>query len=165
MRTRSWVAIVSPAQAQTLLRGGCRRLPVDVSSLAQPRPGDPIAVLAANGPLFVRDSVFVALAEVCGEDGPGLAIRKRVLAPAGHEVRIDELPSLRVTAGWTHGALGGLSGTAVGCTGRDMERIAAALLDRARAFGPAPRRPAHRRPRTPGRRHLLAGRAAVRPRL
>ena len=47
---------------------------------------------------------------------------------------------------------------------RVLERIEAALLTLAHRYGPAPKPPAHRRPRTPGRRALIAGRAAVRRR-
>lgn len=164
MRTQSWIAVLPPGTAEALVRGGPRRLPLGSAAAPRPHPGDLVALLAVRGPRFVESAAFVGLAEVRASDDAGVTLRGRVAAPPGHAVPLSELPSLRVAAGWTHALLGGLVGTTVRCTARDLDRAASLLLDRARAFGPPSGRPAHRRARTPGRRHLLAGRTAARGR-
>ncbi|HUG05698.1 MAG TPA: hypothetical protein VMQ78_04085 [Candidatus Limnocylindria bacterium] len=92
----------------------------------------------------------------------GSALWRESATPDGQRRRaaLHSLPSLRVSAGWTHGALGGLRGAAVACTSRDLERIEAAVLAAARAHGPGPTR---RNTAGPERRvaALIAGRAAV----
>lgn len=120
-----------------------------------------MALLSVRGPLFLSDAAFVGTADVIGNDGAVLRLRHRVLTPPAYPVPLRTLPSLRVSAGWTHARLGVLRGGMVRCTARDAGRIEAALLAVARAHGPRARRPAHHRPRTPGRRALMAGRAAV----
>jgi two-component system, NarL family, sensor histidine kinase UhpB len=72
-------------------------------------------------------------AETVGE----LLLRRRVLAPAGHAIPLEALPELRIAAGWTHERLGSLRARVVRCTGRDYERVEAALLRAALRFGPA----------------------------
>ncbi len=164
MRTQSWIAVITPGTVETLARDGWRRLPLDPAVAPRPRSGDRVALLAVRGPRFVESAAFVGMAEADVGHGDGLTLRGRVVAPPGHAVGLSELPSLRVAAGWTHTILGGLVGTTVRCGARDLDRAASALLARARAFGPPARRPTHRRARTPGRRHLLAGRIAARGR-
>jgi len=127
----------------------------------RPQGGDRVALLSVHGPLFFSEAAFVGSADVLADDGTALKLRHRVLAPPGWTVALRTLPSLRVSAGWTHVGLGALRGEVVRCTARDLGRIEAALLAVARAHGPRAKRPAHRRPRTPGRRALIAGRAAV----
>jgi hypothetical protein len=160
----TYVAILDRDRATALCRAGLRRLALDTEAVVRPQGGDRVALLSVRGPLFVSDAAFVGTADVLGDDGAALRLRHRVLAPPAYTVPLRTLPSLRVSAGWTRARLGVLRGGMVRCTIRDAERIEAALLAVARAHGPRARRPAHRRPRTPGRRALIAGRAAVGPR-
>ncbi len=155
------MAIVDGSAAGAALRDRVRHLSFDAPSDPRPSPGDRILIVSARGPSFVRTAEFVATAQVRAQEHDGLALRHRVLAPVGHAVPLGALPSLRFSAGWTHERLGGLRGSAIGCSSRDFERAEAALLAVALEFGPRAKRPEHRRPRTPGRRALLAGRAAV----
>jgi hypothetical protein len=157
----TYVAILDGDRASALCRAGARRLALDAAAIVRPQGGDRVALLSVRGPLFVTDAAFVGTADVLADDGATLKMRHRVLAPPANTVALRTLPSLRVSAGWTHARLGALRGGVVACTVRDAERIEAALLSVARAYGPRARRPAHRRPRTPGRRALIAGRAAV----
>jgi hypothetical protein len=157
----TFVAIVDRTAAAALLRDRVRDLHFAHSDAHRPAPGDRIAILATGGPSFVSAAEFVATALVRTVTGGDLTLRHRVLAPTAHRVALSSLPTLRVAAGWTHERLGALRGSAVRCTAGDFERVEGALLEAARRFGPPARRPAHRRPRTPGRRALIAGRAAV----
>jgi hypothetical protein len=134
---------------------------LDAATIVRPQGGDRVALLSVRGPLFVTDAAFVGTADVLADDGAALKLRHRVLAPPANTVALRTLPSLRVSAGWTHAKLGALRGGVVPCSVRDLERIEAALLLVARAYGTRAKRPAHRQPRTPGRRALSAGRAAV----
>jgi hypothetical protein len=157
---RTYVAILDDDRASSLCRAGARRLALDAAATVRPQGGDRVALLSVRGPLFVTDAAFVGTVDVLADDGAALKLRHRVLAPLAKEVALRTLPSLRVSAGWTHAKLGALRGEVVLCTVRDAERIEAALLAVARAYGPRVKRPAHRQPRTPGRRALGAGRAA-----
>ena len=157
----AWVVILDRAIAARVLADRARRLPLDADITTRPAAGDRLALLAVRGPRFVTDAIFVGTAEVLRDDGDSLAMRHRVLAPQGHTTALAALRPLRCSAGWTHDALGALRGSVVRSSAGDHRRIEAALLADARAYGPAPKRPRHRRPRTPGRRALLAGRAAA----
>ena len=157
----TYVAIADLAHAKRLLGANAGELELVSDLVDRPRAGDRVGILAVHGPLFVAGAAFVATADVIGDDGSRLRLRHRVLAPAPHRVALRDLPSLRVSAGWTNALLGSLRGAVVRCSDRDLERVEAALLTLAHRYGPAPKRPAHRRPRTPGRRALIAGRAAV----
>lgn len=157
----TYVAILDHADATHLLRTNARELELASDTADRPGAGDRLGILAVLGPRFAADAGFVGTADVLGDEGSRLRLRHRVLAPAPHRVAPRDLPSLRVSAGWTNALLGSLRGTVVRCTGRDLERVEAALLTLAHLYGPAPKRPAHRRPRTPGRRALIAGRAAI----
>lgn len=90
-----------------------------------------------------------------------LRLRHRVSAIAGHEVTVAELGArLAVARGWTRERRADLIGRLRMITNTDFELIENALLSVALHYGPPAQRPAHRRPRTPGRRVLIAGRAA-----
>lgn len=158
---RTYVTILDHADASAVLRAGARQLELPSGLADRPQRGDRVGFLAVRGPLFVAGAAFVGTADVLSDEGSRLLLRHRVLAPVPHQIALSQLPSLRVSAGWTHGALGGLRGSLVPCTRRDLERVEAALLALAKEYGPPAKRPAHRRPRTPGRRALIAGRAAV----
>jgi hypothetical protein len=159
--SRSFAAIVHASAVKRLVRDRVRGLHVTVDDEQYPTRGDRVALVATHGPLFLSTAEFIATAEVRSADLGDLTLRHRVVAPKGHAVPLDALPALRVSAGWTHARLGALRTAAVRCTERDFERVEGALLHAALRFGPGPKRPAHRRPRTPGRRALIAGRAAV----
>ena len=159
--SRSFAAIVDASATQRLLRDRVRGLHVVVGDEQYPMRGDRVALVAARGPSFVSTAEFIATAEVRSADLGDLTLRHRVVAPTGHAVPLEALPALRVSAGWTHARLGAMRTSAVRCTERDFERVEGALLQAALRFGPGPKRPAHRRPRTPGRRALIAGRAAA----
>jgi hypothetical protein len=157
----SFVAIVDASATKGLLRDRIRRLRVAAPDEHYPSPGDRIGLIAARGPSFVATAEFIATAEVLSADLGELTLRHRVVAPTGHAVSLAALPALRVAAGWTHARLGALRADVIRCSPRDFERIEDALHQEALRFGPGPKRPLHRRPRTPGRRALIAGRAAV----
>lgn len=157
----TFVAILDDADATHLVRDGARELELATGLPDRPRAGDRLAILAVRAPLFVASAAFVGTADVLGDEISRLRLRHRVLAPEPHQIRLSQLPSLRVSAGWTHRSLGELRGRVVLCGSRDFERVETALLTLAHRYGPAPKRPAHRRPRTPGRRALIAGRAAA----
>jgi len=157
----TYVAILGHDAAASFLRAGGTGLALDPAIQPRPMPGDRLAVVSVRGPLFVSGAAFVATATVTSHEGSLLRLRHRVLAPEAHPVALQSLPSLRVSAGWTHGALGGLRGTVVSCSARDLERIDKAILASAHEYGPRPQRPQHGRPRTPGHRALIAGRAAA----
>lgn len=157
--TGTYVAILDHADATLLLRAKARALELASDTADRPEAGDRVGILAVRGPRFAAEAAFVGTADVLSDEGSRLRLRHRVLAPAPHRVASRDLPSLRVSAGWTNALLGSLRGTFVRCTGRDLERVEEALLTLAHRYGPAPKRPAHRRPRTPGRRALM-GRTA-----
>lgn len=157
----TYVAILDQSLVTRLLRAKARELELASGVADRPQAGDRVGILAVRGPLFAAEAAFVGTAAVLGDDGSRLRLRHRVLAPAPHRVAPRDLPSLRVSAGWTNALLGSLRGSVVRCSSRDLERVEAALLTLAHRYGPAPKRPAHRRPRTPGRRVLIAGRAAA----
>jgi hypothetical protein len=159
--TGTHVAILDDAVATRLLGPRAGELELERDAADRPHAGDRVGILAVHGPLFAAAAAFVGTADVIGDDGSRLRLRHRVLAPAPHRVATSDLPSLRVSAGWTNALLGSLRGTVVRCSDRDLERVEAALLALAHRYGPASKRPAHRRPRTPGRRALIAGRAAA----
>jgi hypothetical protein len=157
----TYVAILDHTDAAHVVRAGAKELELGSDATDRPQAGDRVGILAVRGPLFAANAAFVGTADVLSDEGSRLRLRHRVLAPAPHRVVPSDLPSLRVSAGWTNAGLGSLRGTIVRCSGRDLERVEAALLTLAHRYGPEPKRPAHRRPRTPGRRALIAGRAAV----
>jgi hypothetical protein len=134
----TYVAILDRDRAASLCRAGARRLALDAATMVRPQGGDRLALLAVRGPLYVSAAAFVGTADVLADEGAALKLRHRVLAPSGNAVALRTLPSLRVSAGWTHAALGALRGGVVRCTARDAERIENALLAVARAHGPRP---------------------------
>jgi len=92
-----------------------------------------------------------------------LRLRHRVSPVAGHEIAVSSLgPRLAAARGWITARRSDLLGVARLVAESDFALIEGALLETAHAFGPPPKRPAHRIPRTPGRRALIAGRASVR---
>lgn len=157
----AWLVIVGEVVAKDLERADWRRLPLAPSGDRRPAPGDRIAVLRTHRPAYVASAVLIGTADVRRDLGDALELRHRVVAPTAHEPSLAAL-RLRVAAGWTHARLGELLGLAIPLEDEDHERAERALLEEAHAFGPAPSRPAHRRPRTPGRRALLVGRLMAR---
>ena len=157
----AWLVIVGEVVARNLARADWRRLPLAPSSDRRPAPGDRIAVLRTHRPAYVASAALIGTADVRRDLGDSLEVRHRVVAPTAHEPSLVGL-RLRVATSWTHARLGELLGHAIPLEDKDHERAELALLDEAHAFGPAPSRPAHRRPRTPGRRALLVGRLLAR---
>ncbi len=87
--------------------------------------------------------------------------------PGIHLVGVADLSVSRARealkrTGWTDERVAALMGTAIPIPSADHERIEAAVRDEALAYGPEPSRPAHRTPRTPGRRRLISPRIAAR---
>lgn len=159
---RTWVAIVDGEVLRRVARSGWRELPI-ATGAARPAAGERISVLVTKGPRFVTEARFAGSAEIVRDLGGVLKIRHRFIAPAGHEPTLTSLGLLRVAVGWTHQTLGGLIGAFLPMTPADQGRIETALRDVTLTFGPPPSRPAHRPPRTPGRRALIEGRSAWRP--
>jgi hypothetical protein len=159
---RTWLAVVDGEVLRRVVRSGWREFPIGTGA-ARPTADERISVLVTKGPRFVTEARFAGSAEIVKDLGGVLKIRHRFVAPAGHEPALTSLGLLRVAVGWTHQSLGGLVGAFLPMTQADDERIESALRDVALTFGPPPSRPAHRRPRTPGRRALIEGRSAWRP--
>jgi hypothetical protein len=158
---RTWLAVVDGEVLRRVVRSGWRELPI-ATGAARPTAGERVSVLFTKGPRFVTEARFAGSAEIVRDLGEVLKIRHLFVAPAGHEPELTSLGLLHVAVGWTHQDLGGLVGAFLPMTQADSERIESALREVALAFGPPPSRPAHRRPRTPGRRALIEGRAAWR---
>lgn len=153
-RRRAWLAVVANDATP-----GCACEPPLPRDLA---PGDRVAVVGwparGAGPRLSR----TATVRSASSDTGALALRRRVLAIAGHEIPLRSLGTrLAVARGWTRERRDELVGTLQAISDRDFALVEDALLDVARAYGPKATRPAHRRPRTPGRRALSAGRASV----
>lgn len=88
-------------------------------------------------------------------------LRHRVSPVRGHGIPVASLgPRLAAARGWTIARRPDLLDAPRLIGERDFDVIEGALLATARAFGPPARRPAHARPRTPGRRALTVGRMA-----
>jgi hypothetical protein len=112
-----------------------------------------------------RRPVLLATATVTklARDAHLLRLRHRVSAVPGHEIAVASLGTrLAAARGWSAQRRSDLLGAPRLISGTDFKLIDDALLAVAHEFGPPPKRPAHRRPRTPGRRALHATRAGVR---
>ena len=125
---------------------------------------DRIAIVGwpVHGP--TRGPVLAATLSVSAIDiaGRRLRLRRRVVAIAGHEISITALDAgVAATRGWTSQQRPELLHVLRLIDERDFQRIEQALLEVAHRYGPAPKRPQHSRPRTPGRRALIADRASV----
>lgn len=158
---RAWLAVVDEEGLRRVARNEWRDLAL-VTRERRPVAGDRVDVLVTRGPSFVAAARLAGSAEVVDARGESLRIRHRFVAPNGHEPALGAAKPLGVVVGWTHQRLGVLVGGLVPLTSDDHERIEDALRRAALDFGPEPKRPRHRRPRTPGRRALGEGRAAVR---
>lgn len=160
VEVNTWIMVIGDVAARDLARAGWRRL-----ALAQeaPRPaaGDRIAVLRTHRPRYVTEAAFAGTADVRGDDQGEVVIRHRFVTPEGHAVPLTSL-RLHLASGLTHERLGARIGTVASLDPRDFARIEDALREVALAYGPQPKRPAHRRPRTPGRRALTSARILAR---
>ena len=156
--TQWWLAVLSPSDTAAALRTDLHEIPLGPAAGELPVPGDHVIVLALPACVFIAAATAARLRP----DGrPVLHLRKRVRAPVGHAVEAFALRPVPVcVAAWTRERLADMAGTFTRITHHDATRIEAALLTQAHAYGPAPTRPAHTRPRTPGRRALMEGRAA-----
>ena len=127
-----------------------------------PTAGDRLALLVIGSRSYPAGPAFVGTTQVTKLDDGVPRLRHRVNAPDGHAVPLRSfVPPLAASTGWTDARLSALAGTCVRLTERELARVEEALLERAHEFGPPPKRPQHTRPRTPGRRALIAGRAAA----
>lgn len=161
MDTHCWLLIVDDVTARELARDRWHHLPLADGLEARPLAGARIAVVRTHRPDFVTRAVVLGTAAVLGGDHEQLEIRHRVIAPLGHEPSLATIHP-RIAAGWTDERVAALIGRAIPVPPADHERIEAAVRDEALAYGPEPSRPAHRTPRTPGRRRLIAPRIAAR---
>lgn len=161
MDMHCWLLIVDDVTARDLARDGWHHLALASGPEARPQIGARIVVVRTHRPDFVARAVVLGTALVTGSDPDRLEIRHRVVAPAGHEPALAGLHP-RIAAGWTDDRVAALIGTAIPIPPADHERIEAAVREQALAYGPEPSRPAHRMPRTPGRRRLIAPRIAAR---
>jgi hypothetical protein len=157
--TARWLAVVDGEMLRRVVRSGWRELPITTGA-ARPVVRDRVDLLVTKGPRFVTAARFAGSVQVVRDLGDVLRIRHRFVAPTGYEPTLLSLGLLKVGVSWTHPVLGGLIGAFLPMSHEDHERIEAALRAAALEHGPAPKRPAHRRPRTPGRRALGEGRAA-----
>ncbi len=153
-----WLLITSEIGARDLARAEWRAYPLASAIAPRPAPGDRVAVLRTHRRAYVAAAVLIGTADVRGDSGNELELRHRFVAPGGHETPLAGVPHLRVSHGWTDERLGALMGLVVPVGAADYEAIEAALRSVALAYGPEPSRPAHRLPRTPGRRRLIAAR-------
>jgi len=108
-------------------------------------------------------------------DATALRVRRRVAALDGHAVALLPLRlaaldghavallplRLAATRGWTFSKRDELVGTLRLLDERDFTVAERELLAIRLRYGPPAGRPAHARPRTPGRRALIVGRASV----
>jgi hypothetical protein len=161
MDTHCWLLIVGDVAARDLAREKWHRIVVADGAEALPLPGARLAVLRTHRPDFVARTVVLGTAVVTDRVGQTLEIRHRFVAPAGYEPPLTAVHP-RIAAGWTDERVGALVGTALPIPSSDHERIEAAVREQALAHGPEPSRPAHRMPRTPGRRRLIGARLVAR---
>lgn len=125
---------------------------------------DRIAIVGWPDRGLIRWPVLAATLSVTAVDTAArrLRLRRRVVAIAGYEVTVAALDAgVAATRGWTIQRRPELMRVLRLIDERDFQRIEEALLEVAHRHGPAPKRPQHARPRTPGRRALIAGRASV----
>lgn len=156
MQKQGWIAVLGAAASIVAVRSELREVPLDASGGSLPKPGDRVAVLSLPAFTLVGMGTVGRVRE-----GGILHLRDRIRAPAGHAVdpyAMRPLPAF--AADRTREALAGLAGRALQLGDHDSVRIGAVIRAQALSYGPAPSRPAHDRPRTPGRRALIAGRAA-----
>lgn len=156
---RTWLVVLTAAPAEL------RRVEwfAELSPLPQElEENDHVALLSwptsRGTPPFL--AATVAVSKLLRETAT-LRLRHRVSAIAGHEVTVASLGArLAVARGWTRERRDDLIGCLQMITNADFELIESALLGVALRYGPPAGRPAHRIPRTPGRRALMAGEAA-----
>lgn len=159
-RPASWIAILDEEARKAAVRAELREIALEPGTERSeiPSPGDRVAILA------LPDLVLLgtAIAGRARPDGrPVLRLRDRIRAPEGHAVDPFAMrPRPACSAGWTRAGLRTMVGRYLGISALDADRIGSAVRARALAFGPPPTRPAHAKPRTPGRRALVEGRAA-----
>ncbi len=159
MRTRQhWLLITNQIGGRDLARADWRRYPLASAIAPRPIAGDRVAILRTHRRSYVNAAVFIGTADVHADCGNELELRHRFVAPDRHDVPLASVPHLLVSHGWTDERLGALMGLVVPLGARDYKAIEVALRGVALAYGPEPSRPAHRLPRTPGRRRLITAR-------
>ena len=161
-RQAAWLAVVGEVAERALARSGWRTLPlIETPSLLA--PGDGIVVVRARRTRSIATATVIGTAIVReARDGADLAIRHRVIVPEAHEIRLVDVPVLVRRVGWTDDRLRALAGSLAPIPMREFTSVDGVLHETALAFGPPPKRKAHARPRTPGRRRLATARIAAR---
>lgn len=155
---RYWVAVLGDGGYADLQRHRMRELPI-VSIPVEPHPavGDRVAVLHRG--CFAETAVVT---KITGEHPLRLRLRHSVDAPAGTTLPYTWFsPALGCAMSWTDERLDDLIESFVPIDEKNYVRIEDALRSLALQHGPRPSRPAHRRPRTPGRRKLVAAKATA----
>lgn len=157
MTRRSWLVVLADKPRQLKA--------VDWFSALGPLPheveqGDHVALV--YWPVKGTPSLAATVAVSKVSQGTNtLRLRHRVAAVDGHVVSVVSLGArLAIARGWTSDRRDDLIGGLRMIANADCELIERALLAVALRHGPPARRPAHRTPRTPGRRALIAARAA-----
>ena len=153
-RSRTWLAVVATDPGPGPL--SAPPLPPELAS------GDRVVIVRwparGSAPRLSRTATLLRASAETGM----LTLRRRVSAIDRHDIAVDSFGArLAFSRGWTRERRDELVGTLRLVAERDFVLAETALLEVARAYGPAAKRPAHRRPRTPGRRALSAGRASV----
>lgn len=158
MDRQYWIAVLGDGDLAYLRRHGMRELAIAATEI-EPRPavGDRLAVLHRR--CFV---VTGTVTKLLGEHPFRLRIRRKVCAPRGAHLPFAWFaPALACAIGWTDERLDDLVESFLPIGASDLARVEIALLALALRCGPAPKRPSHRRPRSPGRRRLVAALATA----
>lgn len=161
MSARYWLSVretLIGAVGHTDWYDECAPIPEELA------PHDRIAIVGWPDRGLIRWPVLAATLSVTAIDSAArkLRLRRRVVAIAGHEISIAALDAgVAATRNWTSQKRPQLLHVLRLIDERDFQRIEEALLEVAHRYGPPPKRPQHSRPRTPGRRALIAGRASV----
>lgn len=162
MTGRTWIVVTGSAAPSLRERDWFAELRPIPDELA---PRDRIAIVSWPERGIDRRPVLSVTATVTklDRDAQLLRLRHRVSAVPGHEITLTSLGArLAAVRGWSVQRRSDLLGAPRLISGADFTLIEDALLAVAHEFGPPAKRPAHRRPRTPGRRALHAARAGVR---
>lgn len=123
--------------------------------------GDRVFALVVKSRSFPQGPALTGSATVV-RGTPAQRLRRGVSLDAAEAIALRSFsPPLHCAVGWTDARLEAMVKTCAEIDAQDARRIEEALLDKARRVGPPAKRPAHSRPRTPGRRALGEGRAAV----
>lgn len=162
MTTRTWLIVTAAVSPSVQERDWFVELGAIPDALA---PRDRMAIVSWADRGLERRAMLLGTASVAklSVESHLLRLRHRVSAVPGHEVPVTGLGAgLACARGWSTRRRPDLLGGPRPISESDFTRIEDALLAIAHEFGPPPKRPVHRQPRTPGRRALIAARAGLR---